>query len=312
MRKTLLHWIVLGVSLTYSCGAVAQLQAIDQAIAAQQAQAQAQQQAAQGLITDTNMADLQTQINNQVSTNQTAEISTGLYGPSPLVCKSTDPIQNDFLHWHFDLFCSSSDNILSAFCGGTTCSKSLPNADLSVANFLNTTALVAGNGVGANTLTAAQRFMVNLIDNPNPPLINTNVSSLKNSPDQQKALVRALAGQAMLSVAREPFAEMVAKRSTFSNHSETMMQMMERIGTTWLFSTQWGQSMAKAYAAAIANNDFTQATTINMAMMEAYLTWMQYQQYRQLERIEALLATLVVQNQRASEFGQTLVPPPPQ
>jgi hypothetical protein len=156
------------------------------------------------------------------------------------------------------------------------------------------------------------RLFVNSLVNPFPTEALRNADSLSEAnlkdPSKRKQIAQALADQAVLSVARESFAEMIAKRKPVPSVGDSsMMQVMEKEAALRFLNAAWQQKMQKNMQDAINKNKPDQAVLYEMAMMDAYQSWMTYEHYRQMERVEALLAALLSVDWQASRAASTLV-----
>jgi len=163
--------------------------------------------------------------------------------------------------------------------------------------------LLSGTVYDGSRQQAAQIYLSNLLD---PPAVigvanfnadmPVNVATLANSPKTKAAFVQAVSDEAMVSIIREPFANMMAIRmpppANGSNPpGPSQMQMMEEVAMQRFMSSAWATSMTLPTTT-------PQQIMAQQAMMQAYQVWMSYQQYRQMERVEALLSVLALQNFR--------------
>lgn len=187
---------------------------------------------------------------------------------------------------HFGAFCSQKYE-------GGNCSDDI----LIQMGDAKASSILSGTLMSSDRQKAANAFLYNFLP---PPQNNLN-KYLKNGtvdaasftqPDTQKVMVDALTDQAVLSVARQSFAEMIAKRTQASSGG-SMMQFMEAQAVQRLFSQNWTEQI---------NNKKGDDLQRERALMQAYQLWLQYQQYRQMERIEALLSAMVVQNYKSSQM----------
>lgn len=121
-----------------------------------------------------------------------------------------------------------------------------------------------------------------------------NVSDLQARDD----IAKALAAQALLSVAREPFAEMIAKRSVVSAINQSPMEIMEKEAAMRFLNKVWQKEMSLNITNAKNNKKPEQAVLYEIALMNAYQNWLEYERYRQMERVEALLAATLALNYR--------------
>lgn len=178
--------------------------------------------------------------------------------------------------------------------------------------------LLTGSKYTDTQLKAAQAFVENLVDPfPSDKLQNPVIMTqglLDSNPELQQEVAKALVEQAALSVARQPFVEMIAKRTGAGANNETIMQRMEREAGQRFLNPQWQNSIATAYAAALKNNP-QQAVFYDMVALQAYQTWLEFERYKQNERMEALLSGILQQLVSASrkteeimKQGKTLQP----
>jgi hypothetical protein len=149
---------------------------------------------------------------------------------------------------------------------------------------------------------AARLFLNNVIEPfPSDKLsVQTaiNAESIGNLQSRED-VAKALAAQALLSVAREPFAEMIAKRSLIGGGvNKSFMEIMEKEAAQRFLNDAWQKEMQQNITRAKADNKPEKAALYEVALMEAYRNWMEYERYRQAERIEALLAATLAFNYR--------------
>ena len=147
---------------------------------------------------------------------------------------------------------------------------------------------------------AANAYMTNLINPPGaqrPTGLGTDGNAttgidatIIKDPAKLKIYAQSLGEEAMLSIIRQPFAEMMAKRTASSGPTE--MQYMEQQAIQRLVNPTW-----KTNLAAGTPKDLQ----MDIAQMQAFQLFMQYQQYRQNERIEALLALIAYENYQVAK-----------
>jgi hypothetical protein len=258
---------------------------------------------------------LEAQVANTAEKEQNAAIEAGLYSAGPLAGDPTATRAANILTTHFANYCDP------AIENGTSCPSDvlLQYGDAKISTILS------GTAYSAARQAAVTQFLYNLIPAPTsnlaPFVVNgkTDISQFpttlpKNDPNSsaypnpQLSFAQTLTDQAMLSIARQPFSEMIAKRSPAPSGGDTMMQMMDRVASQRFLSTEWSKSLNPPIPPEIAslpNNEkivqnllMAQSNNMlqEMTLMNAYHVWLEYERYRQMERVEALLAALVIQN----------------
>lgn len=199
---------------------------------------------------------------------------------------------------HFKYYCAGAET-------GEDCASDplLKNGDIKVTSIMFGTAY---NDADGRRMRAANDYLTNLFVPSTGPLVPNFNEYLKDGKldiaivtGDNKLLAKytkALSDETLLSIPKQSFAEMVAKRTVPGSDAGGIseMQLMEAEAIKRFMSAAWMQT---------TKNPITPAIQIQqeMAIMQAYQNWMAYQQYRQLERIEALLAGLIVQNARTSQ-----------
>lgn len=245
---------------------------------------------------------------NKVEETQNSGINAGLYLEGLPTSKDTDGIEQFdpmfIMHNHFESkdakFCdAASVNEGSNF--ACQSDQLLAHGDIKIST------LLSGPLLDEARAAAAKWFIQNLIDpSPNTTLKDpAKVKEYYNDPSKQGELVKALAQQAILSVARQPFAEMVAKRS-MSPAGMSVMQKMEQEATQKYLNADWQKAQADGYKAAITKKSGLEPL-YDIAVFEAYRTWLEVERYKQGERIEALLAAMLVQMGAGAKIGQGVV-----
>lgn len=211
---------------------------------------------------------------------------------------------------HFNAYCAGAET------GNCPSDPLLQNGDIKISSILSGTAY---DGASGPRTQAAQDFLTNLFVPPSGSLVANFASDLTaakvkaldanvvtNDPKLLQKYTQALSDEAVLSAARQSFAEMISRR-TISNSaagSVSEMQVMEAEAIKRFMSAGWVQMVKNPTTTAAQLQQETVA-------MQAYQSWMAYQQFRQLERIEALLATLIVQNARTSKALAASIPTAP-
>lgn len=157
------------------------------------------------------------------------------------------------------------------------------------------TSIMSGSSYTPARAKAAQDYMANLFRSPTAPAVPSFQTSIPmeagkimNNDTMKAEYIQALSDETVLSIARQPFAEMIAKR-TVPEGEDAMseMQMMESKAVSRLFSSQWEQSL---------NSLKPEEREQEQLKMQAYQIWLEYQRYRQTERVEALLGLIALQN----------------
>lgn len=195
---------------------------------------------------------------------------------------------------HFDRYCAGAET------GNCPSDPLLQYGDVKM------TSILAGTAYDGPRTQAAQDYLTNLFVPPNTPLVanfsgdlkdgKLDVATVVNDPQLLKKYTQALSDEAVLSAARQSFAQMMARRTVSSSEAGSIseMQLMEAEAIKRFMSANWVQMIKKPSTTSLQLEQ-------EMVAMQAYQNWMAYQQFRQLERIEALLATLIVQNARTSQ-----------
>jgi hypothetical protein len=181
------------------------------------------------------------------------------------------------------------------------------NGDMKISSILY------GAAYDANRLQAAQVFLQNLIYPPAAPGVtnfNTNmpvnVATLANgSPQTKAAFVQAISDEALMSIIREPFANMIAVRTpplaSGSNPAgPSQMQIMQDTAMERAMSSTWAASMN-------APTTTPQQIMAQQAIMQAFQVWQAHQNYLQMERVQALLSVLALQNFRQQKAASAQV-----
>jgi len=193
---------------------------------------------------------------------------------------------------HLSNYCSSASN------EGSSCPSDLLliNGDIKVST------LLSGTVYDSARQGAVQSFLNNLLEPAGTSPItnfqkNMPISAAITDPTVKANYAQALSDEALVSVARQAFAEIIAKRTPPAAGALSEMQMMEQ--------TAMERGLSSAWAANLANLT-PQQIQIEQAKMQAFEVWMQYQQYRQTEVLQALLAASIVQSfQRSKAVSNT-------
>lgn len=199
---------------------------------------------------------------------------------------------------HFKYYCAGAET-------GEDCATDplLKNGDIKVTSIMFGTSYTDADG---RRMRAANDYLNNLFVPSTGPLVPNFTQDLKDGKLDIATVIgdtkllakytKALSDETLLSIPKQSFAEMIAKRTVPGTDAGGVseMQLMEAEAIKRFMSAAWMQT---------TKNPITPAIQIQqeMAIMQAYQNWMAYQQYRQLERIEALLAGLIVQNARSSQ-----------
>lgn len=179
---------------------------------------------------------------------------------------------------------------------------------------------------------AASVFIRNFIQpKPNTLFVGTKVTDLKTdkegsglqNEDIQKNITDLLLQQTVLSVAREPFAEMIAIRTPVTDAKTgqvtqpSFMSQMEKQASQRFLNTEWYKTLEKNKKSVTdyldtkkGKEDYVVTSLLPMfdiVTMDAYRTWLETERYKQGERIEALLSGILVQLNKQSEATTGLV-----
>ncbi len=147
-----------------------------------------------------------------------------------------------------------------------------------------------------------------------------------SDPTFKQAYATALADQALLSVARQPLVEMIARRSISGQQTQTLMEAFESQACQRLFDNGWQCNMQIAYYTALnkpnTNNpscspqnvpdkskqpDLVGAATIDMTVQMATSTCLEFEKFKQNEVIQALLAAQISQQYRQAQNAAAIV-----
>ena len=235
------------------------------------------------------------QMRETVETIHNSAITQDLFGASTNANGVAQP--DVILTNHFSNYCS----ILEGAGNICTLDPLLTFGDMKISS------LLSGTTYDAARQQAAQVFLSNFMDPPNVAGVTNfnanmpvNVATLANgSPQTKAAFVQALSDEAMVSIMREPFANMIAIRTPQpANGSNpagpSQMGMMEEAAMQRFMSSAWTTAISAPTAT-------PQQVAAEQAKMQAFQAWLSYQQYRQMERVEALLAVLALQNFRQAK-----------
>lgn len=199
---------------------------------------------------------------------------------------------------------------LSGYCndavatGACTSDPSLMFGDTKVSSVLG------GSSYDSARQAAAQAFLDTLLTAVDSSGVSNfqstrpiNADTLSKNPTLKQQFVQALSDEAVLSVVREAFAGMIAKRTppTAAQGAEATpseMALMEQEALKRWMNKTWSSNFAKLSPAEMQQD---------MAAMQASQLWTAYQSYRQMERVEALLAVLVLQNYRTQKNTGAIV-----
>jgi hypothetical protein len=243
-------------------------------------------------ITDT-AKEFISQLSEIVAALQNDNIQSDFYGTGIEAAKA-------MVTRHYTSYCAGPEG------SGATSASNCPqdpffqNADIKV------TTILSGSVYDTQRAQAAQDFLTNLFVPSAGGLVANFQSDLKNGqldiatiiadPTLLKKYSQALSDQTLLSIPRQSFAEMVAKRTVSGADAGAVseMQLMEAEAIKRFMSAGWVQMI---------KNPATTAAQLQQEMlaMQAYQNWMAYQQYRQMERIESLLSAQLLQNLRSSQ-----------
>lgn len=127
-----------------------------------------------------------------------------------------------------------------------------------------------------------------------------NAATLASNPSLKQQYAQALSDEAVLSIVRQSFAEMVANRTATGSDtgSTSVMQIMANNATQYFMNPDWAEKVA-----GLSGTDLQK----QQLMLQGYQNWMSYQRYRQTERVEALLAmNVLLQRQSQKNSMSTL------
>lgn len=254
---------------------------------------------------DDKAIELMKQTGRLVEQNLNDGSDAALYDMGPLSLKTTPGTGASraeiMITNHFDSFCVPPPNGPES---GGNCPKDdvlLQDGDIKVSSLTSGTSFDA-NG---NRQKAANQFLFNLIPIPDnnfsaflqngkidisalPESLDPIDPRAKRFPNPRQQFAQALADQALLSIAREPYAEMMAKRTVPEGQPESPMAIMKRIAVQRFMSPAWHETLK--------NLKKPEEILKEQAEMQAFQIWLEYERYRQMERVEALLSAIVLQN----------------
>jgi len=228
-----------------------------------------------------------------IQNQQNTAIQEDMYNPTTLSPADTLVVQ------HLTGYCASGVEV-----GKCSSDPSLMFGDMKVSSILR------GSSYDDVSKAAAQAFLQTLLT----PLDNSAVGSfqsygainadmLSKNPALKQRYVQALSDEALLSVVREAFGGMMAKRTppTAAQGAEAMpseMALMEKEALNRWMNNSWKTNLVHLSPEKIQQE---------LALMQASQLYMEYQRYRQMERVEALLAVSVLQNYRNQKNSNALV-----
>lgn len=226
---------------------------------------------------------------NNVESLQNNSATQALYGTTPNGMAPADAV----LTKHFQSYCAANSTVES----GSNCTADplLQFGDIKVSSILS------GTVYSAPRAQAAQDFLMNLLDSPEAPgvanfsaNIPVNAAKIAADPTLKSSYVKALTDEALISVIRQPFVEMMAKRTALPQNAggQSEMQMMEQQAIQRFMSADWVNTLKQMKPEQVQQDQ---------ALMQAYQIWLEYQRYRQMERVEALLSILALQNFRSAK-----------
>lgn len=262
-------------------------------------------------------------------------LDTSLYlqGVQPGASGSTPDAVYNIVANHFTEFCAPGTPEAT---NNPSCSPDLmfQHGDLKLSSVLS------GSYLDTNRLAAAQNFVSNLID----PFPNTKfqagtypdpktkkptaitLTRIQNEAQLRQDLANALVNQALLSVARQPFAEMIARRSKSSSSPQTQMEILEQQACQRFYDTNWQCNMKIAYLTALnkvdsndtncspqsvqpppAKPDLVGAAMVDMNVQMATNTCLEFERFKQAEVVQSLLAAQIAQNYRQAQFAAGVI-----
>jgi hypothetical protein len=233
------------------------------------------------------------QSNVTVQNQQNTAIQEDMYNPTTLSPPDT------LITQHLSGYCFSKMEV-----GQCPTDPSLMFGDMKVSSILR------GSSYDDVSQAAAQAFLQTLLT----PLDNSAVSSfqsyaainadmLSKNPTLKQQYVQALSDEALLSVVREAFGVMMAKRTppTAAQGAQAMpseMALMETEAVNRWMNNSWKTNLASLN---------TEQIQRELALIQASQLYMDYQRYQQMERVEALLAVSVLQNYRSQKNSNALI-----
>ncbi len=224
------------------------------------------------------------QRDSTIQNQHNTAIQADLYNPTTLSPADALVVQ------HLSGYCASGVET-----GKCSSDPSLMFGDIKVSSILG------GSSYDEASKAAAQAFLQTLLT----PLDNSAVSSfqsygtinadmLSKNPTLKQQYVQALSDEALLSVVRQAFGGMMAKRTppTASEGAAAMpseMALMEQEALKRWMNNSWKTNLVNLNPTQIQQE---------LALMQASQLYVEYQRYQQMERVEALLAVSVLQNYR--------------
>ncbi len=226
---------------------------------------------------------MMTSVRNAVEGQQNSGIISDMYNLNPM---SPD---DALITRHFTDYCSPGLEF-----GVCETDPLLVFGDVKVSSILT------GSSYSTARIKAAQDYMSNLFGNSSVMNFQGNipmdVGKILADPTLKKGYVSALRDETLLSIMRQPFAEMIAKRTVPEGEDAiSEMQFMEERAIKRVFNKQWADSLDGMQDKELQKEQLK---------MQAYQVWMDYQRYRQMERVEALLSLSALQNHQGAKNAQ--------
>lgn len=211
------------------------------------------------------------------------------------------------------LYCSPSSALQGQNC--SEASPELANADIQISTLLGVSTIPESAEQGRDW--AARVYARNMVSSNKDKFAGLQYSEVfgdKKNKTKVQEYATGLLNAAVMSVPTYSFAEMYASRKASAAYKDTqnpdaqpvsLANYLSQIATRMQNGT-WVNNIVKTTDALVLQRQQT--------MMQAEQLFIAHQHYKQLERIEALLAALVVQNERQREvtaalLAQTKLPP---
>lgn len=248
-----------------------------------------------------------------VESIQNEGIKAGLYDRGVGIAE--DGNQNaQIVELHYNGFCNSDDP------SGLKCQTD----PLSANGDIKFSTLISGSKLDQHRSDVSELFVQYFIQ-PDPPSKFKGGAGIGKEPwtnaEVYNNLSKYLIQQSLFSVAREPFAEMIGKRSLVTvkdkqgNETKTsIMSKMEQQASQRFMNQGWYDQLKKDKDAILATQKQKPDPVVSALLplfeittMEAYRTWLEFERYKQGERIEALLSGILVELNKQSEKTAAMV-----
>ncbi len=214
---------------------------------------------------------------------------------------------NDKVIQNHNLYCAKNAALKDQNC--QLSDPNLENADIQLSSILSVPLIPDDGGTGRNW--AAQVFSRNMVSSNQLKFNDFSIAEVTKGNDFYDAdkaaqYANGLLAAAVMSVPTMTFAELYASRKmgdykdvqSPDPQPSSLIGYMEQISNR-VWDTKWVDEVLKSKDAIVLQK--------KQVIMQAEQLFLDYQKFKQGERIEALLATLVVQNQKQAEMAANLI-----